>query len=202
MRKILNRLILLCFAFTTGYANNTQSNSEKNKKINQLTRGAKLTDLIESPNDKWIAFVKKSNFVVSKNCSYFFSKGDHADEIWIVNTEKMTKKLLVPPHFTCGDVTKLIIDPHHLRFSPDSSTLYFETSAWVTSGAVHAVNVDGKHERFVTDGTELRIVQTGSYKGDLIVNQHRYHDKGGSYNWDWLFTPAGKQIKLYKKGDD
>src|SRR3989338_2660307 len=97
-------------------------------------------------------------------------KGDHADEIWIVNTEKMTKKLLVPPHFTCSDVTKLVIDPHHLRFSPDSNTLYFETSAWVTSGAIHAVNVDGKHERFVTDGTELRIVQTGSYKGDLIVN--------------------------------
>ena len=22
-----------------------------------------------------------------------------------------------------------------------------------------------------------------------------------SYNWDWLFTPAGKQIKLYKKED-
>jgi len=202
MRKILNLLTLLCFSFTTGYANDTQNNSEKNKKINQLTRGAKLTDLLESPNNKWIAFVKKSNFVVPKNCSYFFSKGDRADEIWIVNTEKMTKKLLVPPHFTCGDVTRLIIDPHHLRFSPDSSTLYFETSAWVTSGAVHTINVDGKNERFVTDGTELRIVQTGSYKGDLIVNQHRYHDKGGSYNWDWLFTPEGKQIKLYKKEDD
>ena len=202
MRKILIILTLLCFGFITGYASDMQNSSEKNKKINQLTRGAKLTDLIESPNDKWIAFVKKRNFVVPKNCSYFFSKGDHADEIWIVNTEKMTKKLLVPPHFTCSDVTKLIIDPHHLRFSLDSKTLYFETSAWVTSGAVHAVNIDEKNERFVTDGTELQIVQTGSYKGDLIVSQHRYHDKGGSYNWDWLFTPAGKQIKLYKKEDD
>jgi hypothetical protein len=32
------------------------------------------------------------------------------------------------------------------------------------------------------------------------VNQHRYRFKGdtplGSYNWDWLFTPSEKQIKL------
>ena len=75
----------------------------------------------------------------------------------------------------------------------------------MTSGAIHAVDVDGKHLRFVTHGGELRVVQSGSYKGDIIVNQHRYHFKGdtplGSYNWDWLFTPTGKQIKLYKKLD-
>jgi hypothetical protein len=117
----------------------------------------------------------------------------------------MTKKLLVAPHFGCKDVSKVIIDPHNLQFSPDSKTLYFETSAWVTSGAIHAVNVNGNHLRFVTDGSELRVVKSGSYKGDIIVNQHRYRFKGdtplGSYNWDWLFTPTGKQIKLYKKID-
>jgi hypothetical protein len=75
----------------------------------------------------------------------------------------------------------------------------------VTSGAIHAVDVDGNHLRFVTDGSELRVVQSGPYKGDIIVNQHRYRFKGdtplGSYDWDWLFTPTGKQIKLYKKED-
>lgn len=202
MQKILIIFTLLVFCFSAGYANGSKNETAKNKRIDQLTRGAKLTDLIESPNGKWIAFVKKSNFIVPKNCFYFFSKGDHADEIWMVDTDTMTKKLLVLPYFTCGDVTKVILDPHHLRFSPDNKTLYFETSAWVTSGAVHAINVDGKNERFVIDGDELHIVQTGKYKGDLIVNQHRYHDKGGSYNWDWLFTPLGKQIKLYKKEDD
>lgn len=200
MQKILIVFTLLFFCFSINcFADSTQNTNSKNKKIDQLTHGAKLTDLIESPDGKWIAFVKKSHFIVPKSCFYFFSKGDHVDEIWMVNTKLMEKKLLVSPYFTCGDVTKVILDPHHLRFSPDSKTLYFETSAWVTSGAVHAVNVDGKNERFVIDGDDLHIVQTGKYKGDLIVNQHRYHDKGGSYNWDWLFTPSGKQIKLYKK---
>ena len=44
-----------------------------------------------------------------------------------------------------------------------------------------------------------------SGKGDIIVNQHRYRFKDdtplGSYNWDWIFTPTGRQIKLYKKED-
>lgn len=66
-----------------------------------------------------------------------------------------------------------LFDPHNLQFSPNSKTLYFETSAWVTSGAIHAVNVDSNHLRFVTDGSELRVVQSGSYKGNLIVNQRK-----------------------------
>lgn len=205
MQKILIVFIFLCTTFTTIYAHDTHRKKEKDTRILQLTKDAKLTDLTKSPDGKWIVFVKKSNYTIPSNCFYFSEKGEHADEIWIVNTKKMTKKLLVAPHFSCGDVSKVIIDPHNLQFSPNSKTLYFETSAWVTSGAIHAVDVDGSHLRFVTDGGELRVVQSGPYKSDIIVNQHRYRFKGdtplGSYNWDWLFTPTGKQIKLYKKED-
>ena len=205
MQKILMIFLFLCTTFTTVYAQDTQRKKEKNARILQLTKNAKLTDLTESPDGKWIVFVKKSNYIIPSNCFYFSEKGEQTDEIWIVNTEEMTKKLLVAPHFSCRDVSKIIIDPHNLHFSPNSKTLYFETSAWVTSGAIHAVDVDGSHLRFVTDGGELRVVQSGPYKGDIIVNQHRYRFKGntplGSYNWDWLFSPTGKQIKLYKKMD-
>jgi len=204
MRKMMV-FISLCTIVTTVNAEGLQRKKENDAKISQLTKDVKLTDLIESPDGKWIVFVKKSNYTIPSNCFYFSEKGEQADEIWIVNTKEITKKLLVAPHFSCGDVSKVIIDPHNLQFSPNSKTLYFETSAWVTSGAIHAVDVDGNHLRFVTDGNELRVVQSGQYKGDLIVNQHRYRFKGdtplGSYNWDWLFTPTGKQIKLYKKMD-
>jgi hypothetical protein len=203
MQKIVMVLIFLCTVLTTAYAQDTQRKEEKDARILQLTKDKKLTDLTKSPDGKWIVFVKKSNYTIPSNCFYSSEKGDQADEIWIVNAKEMTKKLLVAPHFSCGDVSNVIIDPHNLQFSPNSKTLYFETSAWVTSGAIHAVDTDGHHLRFVTDGGELRVVQSGPYKGDLIVNQHRYRFKGdtplGSYNWDWLFTPTGKQIKLYKK---
>lgn len=202
-------MMVFIFLFTgiaTVYAqDDTPHKNESVIKIAQLTQNAKLTDLIESPDAKWIAFVKKSNYTIPSNCFYFSEKGEQADEIWIANTKETTKKLLVAPHFSCKDVSKVIIDPHNLQFSPDSKTLYFETSAWVTSGAIHAVDVDGNHLRFVTDGSELRVVQSGRYKGNIIANQHRYRFKGntplGSYDWDWLFTPTGKRIKLYKKMD-
>jgi hypothetical protein len=205
MQKIIIAFILLSTTFTTVYAQDTQHKKEKDTRLMQLTKDAKLADLIASPDRNWIVFIKKSNYTIPSDCFYFSQKGEQADEIWIINTKEMTKKLLVAPHFSCGDVSKVIIDPHNLQFSPNSKTLYFETSAWVTSGAIHAVDVDGNHLRFVTAGGRLRVVQYGKYKDNIIVNQHRYRFKGdtplGSYNWDWLFTPTGKQIKLYKKED-
>lgn len=202
MRKIIfgivifSALIVLLIYFGRPYYLH-----RRDEKIARLTRRAKSGYVIKSPNGKWAAFVTRSNYIVPSNCFYFAGKGDHTDEIWMVNTKNLTKKLIVYPTFNCDDVSKDTIDPHHLRFSPDSKTLYFETSAWVTAGAVHAIDVDGKNERFVIDGDELRIVQYGKHKGDLIVNQHSYRFKGdtplGSFNADFLYTPSGKKIKIF-----
>ena len=126
MQKIAMIFVLLCIIFKTVYAQGTQHQKEKDTRILQLTKDAKLTDLTESPDGKWIVFVKKSKYTIPSNCFYFSEKGEQADEIWIVNTKEMTKKLLVAPHFSCGDVSKVIIDPHNLQFSPNSKTLYFE----------------------------------------------------------------------------
>ena len=168
----------------------------------QITRTGKDSSPVLSPNKKMIAFVRTGNQVIPDDCDIDEKYGN---EIWIYDFFTNKEKRLVKNNFECDQPTKQIVDPDYLLFSLDSRTLYFETSAWTTSGAVHAVDINGKHLRFVTDGGGLRIVQSGPYKGDLIVNQHRYRFKGdtplGSYNWDWLFTPAGKQVKLYKKVD-
>ena len=117
----------------------------------------------------------------------------------------MKKRILVKDNFACDDPEKKITDPVQLHFSSNSKTLYFQTSAWVTSGAIHAIDMDSKSPRFVTDGNEYHVIKYGKYRGDLVINQHRYRFKGdtplGSYDWDWLYTPQGKQIKLYKKED-
>lgn len=204
MRKIIFGIIIFsALIFLFFYFGRPYYLHRKDEKIAQLTHDAKWGDVIESPDGKWIAFVTRSHYIVPSNCFYFAGKGDHTDEIWMVNTEKLTKKLIVYPTFNCDDVSKDTIDPRHLRFSPDSKTLYFETSAWVTTGAVHAIDVDGNNERFVIDGEELRIVQFGKHKGDLIVNQHSYRFKGdtplGSFNADFLYTPSGKKIKIFPK---
>ncbi|MFX1716736.1 TolB family protein [Paraburkholderia sp. A1RO-5L] len=83
-----------------------------------------------------------------------------------------------------------------LVFSPDGSTLYFNTAAWVTSAAIHAVSVQGGRERFVTDGNGVAVVKRGKYTGFLLTSQHRYMDGHGSWNPYVLVSPSGKQIKV------
>src|SRR5438105_28126 len=88
---------------------------------------------VTSPNGRWIAYIKKSTHLVPKNCTDFSTlNGPYANEIWILNLKNKTHRLLVRNNFSCHIPTKKLIDPQNLSFSPDSKTLYFETSAWDT----------------------------------------------------------------------
>jgi TonB family protein len=90
-----------------------------------------------------------------------------------------------------------------LTVSPDGSTLYFKTAAWVTSGAIHAVPIQGGRERFVTSGNSIAVVQRGKYAGYLVASQHRYMDGHGSWDPYVLVSPEGKEIKVLGEfGDD
>ena len=79
-------------------------------------------------------------------------------------------------------------------FSPDGNTIYFTSAAWATSAAVHAYDTATQTVRFVLAGNNPQVVPEGEYKGDLLVEQHRYFLGGGSFDWYWLFDPTGKQI--------
>jgi len=90
----------------------------------------------------------------------------------------------------------------HLFLSPDSKTLYFQTEAWVTSNAIHAMNLTTKKVSYVTSGTVHCVVLSGEHQGDLVVEQHRYFAQGGSYNALWLYDPSGKEIDLVSQDTD
>jgi len=72
----------------------------------------------------------------------------------------------------------------------------FETSAWVTSNAVHSLNVATGKTGYVASGTIGCVVLQGQYQGDLIVQQHRYFVQGGSYDPLYLYEPTGKEIGI------
>lgn len=162
-------------------------------------------DFVESPDGKYRVLITKSRYIIPSNCSYFFRKGQHASEIWLLDKENKIKILLVKPNFDCSDASNMIINPHNLQFSPDSKTLYFETSAWITTGAIHAVDLGTHHVRFVCSGSQLRVISYGQYKGDIIVNQHRYlfdnDNPIGSNDLDWVFTPKGEEVKVCDEAD-
>jgi hypothetical protein len=90
----------------------------------------------------------------------------------------------------------------HLSLSPDGKTLYFQSSAWATSDAVHSLNIATKKVSYVTAGEIACVVRQGQYQGDLIVEQHRYFVQGGSHDDLYLYEPTGKQIGLVAQGTD
>jgi len=168
-----------------------------------LTNGGKDRAPVLSPDGKKVAFIRKSDnqadlavAMESLDCS---PEDFLADQIWVVNVDAKNEKILVRDRKSNSqkwdDRTVIgLIDDRSIQFSPDSKKVYFISSAWVTSGAVHCVNIDGSEEHFITPGNSLKVIDNGRYKGHLIIEQHRYFLVGGSYDWLWLYGPDGKEI--------
>ena len=166
-----------------------------NHRVIQITTSGKDNHPILSPTNKTIAFVRQSDIAIPKGCGYISYADEYANQIWIYDIATKKEKLLVKNNFSCDKLEKLIIDPNDLQFSPDSKTIYFATSAWVTSGALHAININGTNLRYIAPANSYRVIYDGKYKNKLIILQHRYFPQGGSYDWYWLYTLQGKQIK-------
>lgn len=179
--------------------------SQKGKKRIQLTGSGKDRAPVLSPDGKVVVFIRES-----KEEAYSPTGGGEdgrpgfADQLWIVDIYGKNEKMLVkdryPNESSEADITRELektigyIDDNNICFSPDGKVVYFISSAWVTSGALHRVNVDGTGERFIEGANSVEVVPRGEYKGDLIISQHRYFLACGSYDWLWLFTPEGKEV--------
>jgi hypothetical protein len=116
-----------------------------------------------------------------------------ATELWISRVDGSEARMLI--RSTSSDSPrKTIAGIRALQFSPNGRRIYFLSVAWVTSGAVHMIDLESGHDRFLCDGNSLEVIPRGKYAGHLIVNQHRYFMGGGSYDWFWLLTPEGKEV--------
>ena len=163
------------------------------RRATQLTHSEHDRSPILSPNKKSIVFIRAGTNIIPKPCRDFANTSTtYGEQIWIIDIKHKKERLLVNNDFSCKQPKKMIVAPHQLTFSPDSQTLYFLTSAWATSGAVHAVSIVDGQQHYILPANSLKIILSGEYKGDLILNQHRYFIGGGSYDWYWLFTPDGR----------
>jgi hypothetical protein len=86
------------------------------------------------------------------------------------------------------------IDPGNVVYVSRGGTVYFASSAWVTSDAIHAVDAASGRERYVCPGNGFEGVMAGEYRGGLAVSQHRYFIGSGSYDWYRLVAPSGRTI--------
>lgn len=161
----------------------------------QLTSSGKAYSPVLSPDKKTIAFIKTGTDIIPERCRNFADTySTYGNQIWIIDIEHKKERLLVRNNFDCDKPMEMIIAPRHLTFSLDSKTLYFLTNAWTTSNALHAVHITDAKQHYLLPANSLAIATDEEYKGNLILNQHRYFIGGGSYDWYWLFTPEGKEI--------
>ena len=142
-----------------------------------------------SPDGKLVAFVRGTPGTIIPTGS-----GEtEATELWIVGTDGRKSTLLVRGRES-RDMHQIIAGILGAQFSPDGKQLYFLSSAWATSGAVHVIDMATRKERFFTDGSGLEVVPNGDYKGHLLIQKHKYFIGGGSYDWYWLIKPDGKEV--------
>lgn len=114
--------------------------------------------------------------------------------LWVSDFARPPRKLLEPT--ASSDPKSNLLSLEHPVWSLDGGYVYVLADAWVTSSAVHQVNVKTGAERFVIDGNSLRVIRTGPYRGMLLVGRHKYHPAPqlGSYDPVDVVRPDGKVI--------
>ena len=169
----------------------------------QLTTNGKDRSPVLSPDGNAMVFLRKSTknalLVIGAETDY---PGDSrlADQVWLLDLKTRKERLLIADNSCDGKLAtencqKMIafID-NDLCFSLDGDRLYFITSAWVVSGALHFVDIKTGKDSFLMEANSVEVVMQGKYRGYLIVLQHRYFLGKGSYDMFWLFSPEGKEI--------
>lgn len=160
-----------------------------------LTTSGHDSDPVLSPDGKRVVFVRSVGGKTLDDCSADMNKAKPV-ELWTVNADGSGAKKLLGLH-SAKDMHAVVCAFNAVQFSSNGQRAYFETPAWATSGAVHVYDFKSGHERFFTDGDDLTVLSScmsDQYRDALIMAKHRYFAFGGSYDWYWLVSPAGKEL--------
>ncbi len=156
----------------------------------RLTSSGKDTEPVLSPDGTFVVYTRHAR---PPGGGSGFLTGCDGDEIRRVDIDGTGDAPLVQANDADEPEAQLCAFQAK-QFSSDGARLYFMSTAWATSDAVHVYDFGQRKERYVLPANDLLVLAdcAGDYRDDLIVQQHRYFVFGGSYDWYWLFDPAGK----------
>lgn len=154
-------------------------------------------DPVLSPDKKSIVFVRFNPNILENS-----EQGEtSAPAIWISDIETNQAKLLLESK-SADDPKENLTDFNKFVFSKDGDVIFFMTSAWATSSAVHALDLKTTKTKFITHGNRFRLIPSGQFEGNLIVMQHKYKSTGGSYDHHWIISMEGKEFGLAGETDE
>lgn len=144
--------------------------SQGNSPKVQLTANGKDRSPVLCPDRQCVVFIRKSSQSIdypAENLDGYSKYELLADQIWIVDSANKKEQMIVADKVSDNPRKQIAhVYDDSLKFSPDGKILYFITSASVTSGAVHAVKIDGSNEHFIDGGNSIEVIPKGQYKGD------------------------------------
>jgi hypothetical protein len=146
----------------------------------------KLAEPVLAPDGRTVAFLRYEKTPPGEEWT--------RTSLWVVDGPTGEARKLIEPRPDTDPQANLAVFEHPV-FSLDGRFVYVSANAWVTSSAVHQVNVRTGAERFVSDGYASALIRTGPWRGYLLVGRHMYWPapREGSYNPVYVVRPDGKE---------
>jgi hypothetical protein len=152
----------------------------------QITNKGVDRDSVLSPDGHTVAFIRTTKKAVR-------DLDPDWTELWIGDCATGKARLLLgtkPSKTPEHDLTSF----NDVAFSLNGGYVYVLSTAWVTSDAVHQVNIKTGKEKFITGSNTLQVIRNGPYAGYLLLQKHEYYTtgEGGSYDPTYVYRPDGK----------
>lgn len=156
------------------------------KASRQLTTKGVDRDSVLSPDGHTVAFIR----TIQKAAR---DLDPDRTELWLGDCKTGKTRLLLstrPSRTPERDLTSF----NDVAFSLSGSYVYVLSTAWVTSDAVHQVNIKTGKEKFLTGSNTIQVIRNGPYAGYLLLQKHEYYTtgEGGSYDPTYVWRPDGK----------
>jgi hypothetical protein len=161
----------------------------------KLTGSEMDVDPVLSPNGAFVVYTRQGRGRSRRHYEpdQFCPTEPRPDELRRINVDGSDDRVLLKGRG--GAPERQLCDFKNKQFSSDGRRLYFLTPGWAASKALHVYDTRAGEEHFLLPTNDVLVLSfcANRYKDHLVVEQHRYFFFGGSYDWYWLYDPAGKQ---------
>jgi len=171
--------------------------TNKEEREKQITFEGLNTEAIFSPDETKIALIRED----TERMTCFLDGCLLGNEIWLYDIEKEEETMLLRGRYKKEEegVTKI----HNLTFLlNDNENIYFMCGGWVTSDAIHKLNILTKETKFITDGNSLEPINKGDYEGNMFTLKHKYFRSGGAYDIYFVVNSEGKELLAVASEED
>jgi hypothetical protein len=161
----------------------------------KLTASEMDVDPVLSPSGAFVVYTRQGRGRSHRHYEpdQFCPTEPRPDELRRINVDGGDDRVLLKG--SGGDPERQLCDFKSKQFSSDGRRLYFLTPARTTTRALHAFDIRAGEEHFLLPTNDVVVLSfcRSKYRDHLIVLSHRYFLFGGSYDWYWLYDPAGKK---------